>query len=165
MPKIPTYSQLGQRVKDVSPQIGLRADPGIVSSQLAAADFYAKAQDVAYEYYDADKKAEAKSSMYAAEDFDKIYTKKSNKYITEISNKYSLRANEQKVLIGRLHNLSAGKRQDGRNVAFNKQQARRGYNSAISMESNIRAMAVNLPGTTLYRRKNDASSNERNSFA
>tara|TARA_R110000851_G_scaffold11402_1_gene40081 strand:- start:4482 stop:6356 length:1875 start_codon:yes stop_codon:yes gene_type:complete len=170
MPKIPTYDQLGQRVKDVSPQIGLRADPGIVSSQLAAADFYAKAQDVAYEYYDADKKAEAKSSMSAAEneltlvlddhnlkdtstnaeDFDKIYTKKSNKYITEISNKYSLRANEQKVLIGRLHNLSAGKRQDGRNVAFNKQQARRGYNSAISMEANIRAMAVNLPGTPLH---------------
>jgi hypothetical protein len=170
MPKIPTYDQLGQRVKDVSPQIGLRADPGMVNSQLAAADFYAKAQDVAYEYYDADKKAEARSSMSAAEneltliledhnlkdtstnaeDFDKIYTKKANKYITDISNKYSLRANDQKVLVGRLHNLSAGKQQDGRNVAFGKQQAIRGVNSAKNMESNIRAMTVNLPGTPLH---------------
>jgi hypothetical protein len=149
MPKIPTYDQLGQRVKDVSPQIGLRADPGMVNSQLAAADFYAKAQDVAYEYYDADKKAEARSSMSAAEneltlvledhnlkdtstnaeDFDKIYTKKANKYITDISNKYSLRANDQRFS-WKITQLIGWETTRRKKCCFGKQQAIRGVNSA-----------------------------------
>tara|TARA_R100001377_G_scaffold28075_1_gene15139 strand:+ start:5418 stop:8039 length:2622 start_codon:yes stop_codon:yes gene_type:complete len=78
MPKIPTYSQLGQRVKDVSPQIGLRADPGIVNSQLAAADFYAKAQDVAYNFSMAEQ---AENTKAAKSEIKALYNDQSNEVI------------------------------------------------------------------------------------
>ena len=78
MPKIPTYSQLGQRVKDVSPQIGLKADPGLVNSQLAAADFYAKAQDVAYNFSMAEQ---AENTKAAKSEIKALYNDQSNEVI------------------------------------------------------------------------------------
>ena len=78
MPKIPTYDQLGQRVKDVSPQIGLRADPGMVNSQLAAADFYAKAQDVAYNFSMAEQ---AENTKAAKSEIKALYNDQSSEVI------------------------------------------------------------------------------------
>jgi hypothetical protein len=78
MPKIPTYDQLGQRVKDVSPQIGLRADPGMVNSQLAAADFYAKAQDVAYNFSMAEQ---AENTKAAKSEIKALYNDQSSELI------------------------------------------------------------------------------------
>ena len=51
MPKIPTYDQLGQRVKAPTTQFNVRADPqAFVSAQLATGDLFRKASDLAYEF-------------------------------------------------------------------------------------------------------------------
>jgi GTPase len=108
-----------------------------------------------YEYYDADKKAEAKSSIAAAENelnekleiyndtdkttnaetYDKQYKANSTKYINEVSSKYNLRPNEQKLLVARLADLSAGKHQEGRRKVSAKQDAIRGIYSRNSFRS------------------------------
>ena len=50
MPKIPTYDQLGQRVKAPTTQIGLQADQSFVSSALATSAAFQKVGDVAYQF-------------------------------------------------------------------------------------------------------------------
>lgn len=51
MPKIPTYDQLGQRVKAPTTQLGLKADTqAFVGAQLATADLFKKAGDMAYQF-------------------------------------------------------------------------------------------------------------------
>jgi hypothetical protein len=63
MPKIPTYDQLGQRVKAPTTQIGVRADTqAFVGAQLATADLFKKAGDVAYQFGMAEKKAKTETA-------------------------------------------------------------------------------------------------------
>ena len=63
MPKIPTYDQLGQRVKAPTTQIGVRADTqAFVGAQLATADLFKKASDVAYQFGMAEKKAKTETA-------------------------------------------------------------------------------------------------------
>ena len=63
MPKIPTYDQLGQRVKAPTTQIGVTADTqAFVGAQLATADLFKKASDVAYQFGMAEKKAKTETA-------------------------------------------------------------------------------------------------------
>ena len=139
MPKIPTYDQLGQRVKDVSPQIGLRADPGMVNSQLAAADFYAKAQDVAYNFSMAEQKAKTETTkkeltaLYNDESEEIRRNSKAtttNEFQTELEtynkkfekNYYDrgLTKNQVTDIRGTLDLYASSKMQTGKNEAFNR---------------------------------------------
>lgn len=179
MPQIPLYNK-GQGATPVITGTSL-------GSQVSSSAFTSVGQELArfgevagnmmYEYYDADKKAEAKSSIAAAENelnekleiyndtdkttnaetYDKQYKTNSTKYIKEISSKYNLRPNEQKLLVARLADLSAGKHQEGRRKVSAKQDAIRGYSQGTALDRNINAMVTNAVGTPLHEKaKKDA---------
>ena len=179
MPQIPLYNKgLGATGVTTGGSLGPRASAGAftgVGQELAK--FGEVAGNMMYEYYDADKKAEAKSSIAAAENelnekleiyndtdkttnaetYDKQYKTNSTKYIKEISSKYNLRPNEQKLLVARLADLSAGKHQEGRRKVSAKQDAIRGVNQATALDRNINAMVTNAVGTPLHEKaKKDA---------
>ena len=64
MPKIPTYDQLGQRVKAPTTQIGVRADTqAFVGAQLATADLFKKAGNIAYEFGMKEKEENTKAAF------------------------------------------------------------------------------------------------------
>jgi hypothetical protein len=64
MPKIPTYDQLGQRVKAPTTQIGVRADSqAFVGAQLATADLFKKAGNIAYEFGMKEKEENTKAAF------------------------------------------------------------------------------------------------------
>ena len=174
MPQIPLYNK-GQGATPVITGTSL-------GSQVSSSAFTSVGQELArfgevagnmmYEYYDADKKAEAKSSIAAAENelnekleiyndtdkttnaetYDKQYKTNSTKYIKEISSKYNLRPNEQKLLVARLADLSAGKHQEGRRKVSAKQDAIRGYSQGTALDRNINAMVTNAVGTPLHEK-------------
>jgi hypothetical protein len=174
MPQIPLYNKgLGSTGVTTGGSLGPRASTGAftgVGQELAK--FGEVAGNMMYEYYDADKKAEAKSSIAAAENelnekleiyndtdkttnaetYDKQYKANSTKYINEVSSKYNLRPNEQKLLVARLADLSAGKHQEGRRKVSAKQDAIRGYNQGTALDRNINAMVTNAVGTPLHEK-------------
>lgn len=174
MPQIPLYNKgLGATGVTTGGSLGPRASAGAftgVGQELAK--FGEVAGNMMYEYYDADKKAEAKSSIAAAENelnekleiyndtdkttnaetYDKQYKAKSKIYINEVSSKYNLRPNEQKLLVARLADLSAGKHQEGRRKVSAKQDAIRGNNQGTALDRNINAMVTNAVGTPLHEK-------------
>jgi hypothetical protein len=148
MPQIPLYNKgLGATGVTTGGSLGPRASSGAftgVGQELAK--FGEVAGNIMYDFYDADKKAEAKTATAEAEnkliaalnkhnledtttsmeEYDSVFKKKQSDLIKRISSDYKLRPNEQKVLIARLGDLSAGKKQQGRGQAFSKQQVIRG---------------------------------------
>ena len=78
MPKIPTYDQLGQRVKAPATQLGLRADPALASSALATADAFNRASDVAYQFGMKEKEENTKA---AYNELQALYTDEANDLI------------------------------------------------------------------------------------
>jgi hypothetical protein len=174
MPQIPLYNKgLGATGVTTGGSLGPRASAGAftgVGQELAK--FGEVAGNMMYEYYDADKKAEAKSSIAAAENelnekleiyndtdkttnaetYDTQYKANSTKYINEVSSKYNLRPNEQKLLVARLADLSAGKHQEGRRKVSAKQDAIRGNNQGTALDRNINAMVTNAVGTPLHEK-------------
>ena len=178
MPQIPLYNKgAGASPTITGTSLGSQVSSGAFTSVgQELAKFGEVAGNMMYEYYDADKKAEAKSSIAAAENelnekleiyndtdkttnaetYDKQYKAKSKIYINEVSSKYNLRPNEQKLLVARLADLSAGKHQEGRRKVSAKQDAIRGYSQATALKRNINAMVTNAVGTPLHEiaRKN-----------
>jgi hypothetical protein len=148
MPKIPLYNKgLGSTGVTSGGSLGPRASAGAftgVGQQVAR--FGEAAGDIMFKYYDADKKAAAKTAIadaenelvkeldthidqdksVDAEEFDKNYTKFSNKKIQDISGKYNLRPNEQKALIAKLGDLSAGAQLKGRQETYTRRDQIRG---------------------------------------
>ena len=179
MPQIPLYNKgAGASPTITGTSLGSQVSSGAFTSVgQELAKFGEVAGNMMYEYYDADKKAEAKSSIAAAENelnekleiyndtdkttnaetYDKQYKTNSTKYIKEISSKYNLRPNEQKLLVARLADLSAGKHQEGRRKVSAKQDAIRGVNQGTALDRNINAMVTNAVGTPLHEKaKKDA---------
>ena len=179
MPQIPLYNKgAGASPTITGTSLGSQVSSGAFTSVgQELAKFGEVAGNMMYEYYDADKKAEAKSSIAAAENelnekleiyndtdkttnaetYDKQYKAKSKIYINEVSSKYNLRPNEQKLLVARLADLSAGKHQEGRRKVSAKQDAIRGVNQATALNRNINAMVTNAVGTPLHEKaKKDA---------
>ena len=179
MPQIPLYNKgAGASPTITGTSLGSQVSSGAFTSVgQELAKFGEVAGNMMYEYYDADKKAEAKSSIAAAENelnekleiyndtdkttnaetYDKQYKTNSTKYIKEISSKYNLRPNEQKLLVARLADLSAGKHQEGRRKVSAKQDAIRGYSQGTALDRNINAMVTNAVGTPLHEKaKKDA---------
>ena len=148
MPKIPLYNKgLGSTGITSGGSLGPRASAGAftgVGQQVAK--FGEAAGDIMFKYYDADKKAAAKTAIadaenelvkeldthidkdksVDAEEFDKNYTKFSNKKIQDIAGKYNLRPNEQKALIAKLGDLSAGAQLKGRQETYTRRDQIRG---------------------------------------
>ena len=148
MPKIPLYNKgLGSTGVTSGGSLGPRASSGAftgVGQELAK--FGEAAGNIMYEFYDADKKAAAKTAIadaenqlvkeldthidqdksVDAEEFDKNYTKFSNKKIQDIAGKYNLRPNEQKALIAKLGDLSAGAQLKGRQETYTRRDQIRG---------------------------------------
>ena len=179
MPQIPLYNKgAGASPTITGTSLGSQVSSGAFTSVgQELAKFGEVAGNMMYEYYDADKKAEAKSSIAAAENelnekleiyndtdkttnaetYDKQYKTNSTKYINEVSSKYNLRPNEQKLLVARLADLSAGKHQEGRRKVSAKQDAIRGDNQGTALDRNINAMVTNAVGTPLHEKaKKDA---------
>ena len=148
MPKIPLYNKgLGSTGVTSGGSLGPRASAGAftgVGQELAK--FGEAAGNIMYEFYDADKKAAAKTAIadaenelvkeldthidndksVTAEEFDTNYTKFSNKKIQDIAGKYNLRPNEQKALIAKLGDLSAGAQLKGRQETYTRRDQIRG---------------------------------------
>ena len=174
MPQIPLYNKgAGASPTITGTSLGSQVSSGAFTSVgQELAKFGEVAGNMMYEYYDADKKAEAKSSIAAAENelnekleiyndtdkttnaetYDKQYKAKSKIYINEVSSKYNLRPNEQKLLVARLADLSAGKHQEGRRKVSAKQDAIRGVNQGTALDRNINAMVTNAVGTPLHEK-------------
>lgn len=148
MPQIPLYNKgLGSTGVTTGGSLGPRASSGAFTGVgQEVAKFGQVAGDIMRDFYDADKKAEAKTATAEAEnkliveldkhnledtttsmeEYDRVFKKKQSDLVNKISSDYKLRPYEQKALIARLGDLSAGKKQQGRGQAFSKQQVMRG---------------------------------------
>ena len=148
MPQIPLYNKgLGSTGVTTGGSLGPRASSGAftgVGQELAK--FGEVAGNMMYDFYDADKKAEAKTATAQAEnkliaeldkhnledtttsmeEYDTVFKNKQSELVKKISSEYKLRPNEQKTLVARLGDLSAGKQQQGRSQAYGKQEYIRG---------------------------------------
>jgi len=140
MPKIPTYDQLGQRVKAPTTQIGVRADTqAFVGAQLATADLFKKAGDIAYQFGMAEKKAKTETaytelkSMYndganqllnnskatTAEEFEKELKDYNTKFERNYS-KFNLTPNQTRDLKNSLSTFVDSARLTGKDNAFKR---------------------------------------------
>ncbi len=152
MPKIPTYDQLGQRVKAPTTQFNVRADPqAFVGAQLATGDLFRKAGDVAYQFGMKEKEENTKAafaelktqynnevndlirnskakSTQEAEDELKDYNKKFEKNYA----KKGLTPNQLKSIKTQMILHQGSKMQVGKNLAFDRG---RDYNSTLHKNS------------------------------
>ena len=152
MPKIPTYDQLGQRVKAPTTQIGVRADTqAFVGAQLATADLFKKAGNIAYEFGMKEKEENTKAafaelktqynnevndlirnskatSTLEAENELKNYNKKFERNYT----KKNLTPNQLKSIKTQMILHQGNKMQVGKNLAFDRG---RDYNSTLHNNS------------------------------
>ena len=154
MPKIPTYDQLGQRVKAPTTQIGVRADTqAFVGAQLATADLFKKAGNIAYEFGMKEKEENTKAafaelktqynnevndlirnskatSTLEAEDELKDYNRKFERNYA----KKNLTPNQLKSIKTQMILHQGNKMQVGKNLAFDRG---RDYNSTLHNNSLI----------------------------
>ena len=152
MPKIPTYDQLGQRVKAPTTQFNVRANPqAFVGAQLATADLFKKAGDVAYQFGMKEKEENTKAafaelktqynnevndlirnskatSTQEAEDELKLYNKNFEKNYA----KKGLTRNQLKSIKTQMILHQGSKMQVGKNLAFDRG---RDYNSTLHKNS------------------------------
>jgi len=152
MPKIPTYDQLGQRVKAPTTQFGVRADTqAFVGAQLATADLFKKAGNIAYEFGMKEKEENTKAafaelktqynnevndlirnskatSTLEAENELKNYNKKFERNYT----KKNLTPNQLKSIKTQMILHQGNKMQVGKNLAFDRG---RDYNSTLHNNS------------------------------
>lgn len=154
MPKIPTYDQLGQRVKAPTTQIGVRADTqAFVGAQLATADLFKKAGNLAYEFGMKEKEENTKAAFnelktqYNNEVNDLIRNDKStstveiqdklnlfNKNFEKNYAKKNLTPNQLKSIKTQMILHQGNKMQVGKNLAFDRG---RDYNSTLHNNSLI----------------------------
>jgi len=140
MPKIPTYNQLGQRVKAPTTQIGVRADTqAFVGAQLATADLFKKAGNIAYEFGMKEKEENTKAAFaelktqYNNEVNDLIRNSKATStleaenelkdYNTKFERNYAkknLTPNELKSIKTQMILHQGNKMQVGKNLAFDR---------------------------------------------
>ena len=140
MPKIPTYDQLGQRVKAPTTQIGVRADTqAFVGAQLATADLFKKAGNIAYEFGMKEKEENTKAAFaelktqYNNEVNDLIRNSKATStleaenelkdYNTKFERNYAkknLTPNELKSIKTQMILHQGNKMQVGKNLAFDR---------------------------------------------
>jgi len=148
MPKIPTYDQLGQRVKAPTTQIGVRADTqAFVGAQLATADLFKKAGNIAYEFGMKEKEENTKAAFaelktqYNNEVNDLIRNSKArstldaenelkdyNRRFEKNYAKKNLTPNELKSIKTQMLLHQGAKMQVGKNLAFDRG---RDYNSTL----------------------------------
>ena len=154
MPKIPTYDQLGQRVKAPTTQFGARADTqAFVGAQLATADLFKKAGNLAYEFGMKEKEENTKAAFnelktqYNDEVNDLIRNDKStstveiqdklnlfNKKFERNYAKKNLTPNQLKSIKTQMILHQGNKMQIGKNLAFDRG---RDYNSTLHNNSLI----------------------------
>jgi hypothetical protein len=154
MPKIPTYDQLGQRVKAPTTQIGVRADTqAFVGAQLATADLFKKAGNIAYEFGMKEKEENTKAAFaelktqYNNEVNDLIRNSKAtstleaqnelNQFNTKFEKNYAkknLTPNQLKSIKTQMILHQGNKMQVGKNLAFDRG---RDYNSTLHNNSLI----------------------------
>lgn len=152
MPKIPTYDQLGQRVKAPTTQIGVRADTqAFVGAQLATADLFKKAGNIAYEFGMKEKEENTKAAFaelktqYNNEVNDLIRNSKAtstleaenelidyNKKFERNYAKKNLTPNQLKSIKTQMILHQGNKMQVGKNLAFDRG---RDYNSTLHNNS------------------------------
>jgi len=140
MPKIPTYDQLGQRVKAPTTQIGVRADSqAFVGAQLATADLFKKAGNIAYEFGMKEKEENTKAAFaelktqYNNEVNDVIRNSKATstleaenelkEFNTKFEKKYAkknLTPNQLKSIKTQMILHQGNKMQAGKNLAFDR---------------------------------------------
>jgi hypothetical protein len=148
MPKIPTYDQLGQRVKAPTTQIGVRADTqAFVGAQLATADLFKQAGNIAYEFGMKEKEENTKAAFaelktqYNNEVNDLIRNSKAtstleaqnelidyNKKFEKNYAKKNLTPNQLKSIKTQMVLHQGAKMQVGKNLAFDRG---RDYNSTL----------------------------------
>jgi hypothetical protein len=148
MPKIPTYDQLGQRVKAPTTQFGVRADTqAFVGAQLATADLFKKASDLALEFGMKEKEENTKAAFaelktqYNNEVNDVIRNSKArstleaenelkqfNKNFEINYSKKNLTPNQLKSIKTQMILHQGAKMQVGKNLAFDRG---RDYNSTL----------------------------------
>lgn len=174
MPKIPLYNKgLGSTGVTSGGSLGPRASAGAftgVGQELAK--FGEAAGNIMYEFYDADKKAAAKTAIadaenelvkeldthidndksVTAEEFDTNYTKFSNKKIQDISSKYKLRPNEQRAMIAKLGDLSAGVQLKGRQQTYTRRDQIRGISVNDTLTRLRGTMASSTPGNPIFEK-------------
>ena len=154
MPKIPTYDQLGQRVKAPTTQIGVRADTqAFVGAQLATADLFKKAGNIAYEFGMKEKEENTKAAFaelktqYNNEVNDLIRNSKArstldaenelkdyNRRFEKNYAKKNLTPNQLKSIKTQMLLHQGNKMQTGKNLAFDRG---RDYNSTLHNNSLI----------------------------
>jgi len=154
MPKIPTYDQLGQRVKAPTTQIGVRADTqAFVGAQLATADLFKQAGNIAYEFGMKEKEENTKAAFaelktqYNNEVNDLIRNSKArstldaenelkdyNRRFEKNYAKKNLTPNQLKSIKTQMLLHQGNKMQTGKNLAFDRG---RDYNSTLHNNSLI----------------------------
>src|SRR6056300_1263737 len=154
MPKIPTYDQLGQRVKAPTTQIGVRADTqAFVGAQLATTDLFKNAGNIAYEFGMKEKEENTKAeftelkTQYNNEVNDLIRNSKAtstleaqnelNQFNTKFEKNYAkknLTPNQLKSIKTQMILHQGNKMQVGKNLAFDRG---RDYNSTLHNNSLI----------------------------
>ena len=154
MPKIPTYDQLGQRVKAPTTQIGVRADTqAFVGAQLATADLFKQAGNIAYEFGMKEKEENTKAAFaelktqYNNEVNDLIRNSKArstldaenelkdyNRRFEKNYAKKNLTPNQLKSIKTQMILHQGNKMQVGKNLAFDRG---RDYNSTLHNNSLI----------------------------
>lgn len=174
MPQIPLYNKgLGSTGLTTGGSLGPRASAGAFTGVgQEVAKFGEVAGNIMFEFYDADKKAAAKTAIadaenelvkeldthidqdksVDAEEFDNNYTKFSNKKIQDIAGKYNLRPNEQKALIAKLGDLSAGAQLKGRQETYTRRDQIRGISVGDTLTRLKSAMASTLPGNPVHEK-------------
>ena len=174
MPQIPLYNKgLGSTGVTTGASLGPRASAGAFTGVgQEVAKFGEAAGNIMFEFYDADKKAAAKTAIadaenelvkeldthidqdksVDAEEFDNNYTKFSNKKIQDIAGKYNLRPNEQKALIAKLGDLSAGAQLKGRQETYTRRDQIRGISVGDTLTRLKSAMASTLPGNPVHEK-------------
>lgn len=174
MPRIPLYNKgLGSTGVTSGGSLGPRASAGAftgVGQQLAR--FGESAGQIMFDFYDADQKAAAKTAMADAEnelvkeldthidndksvtaqEFDTNYTKFSNKKIQDISSKYKLRPNEQRAMIAKLGDLSAGVQLKGRQQTYTRRDQIRGISVNDTLTRLRSTMASSTPGNPIFEK-------------
>ena len=154
MPKIPTYDQLGQRVKAPTTQIGVTADTqAFVGAQLATADLFKQAGNIAYEFGMKEKEENTKAAFaelktqYNNEVNDLIRNSKArstldaenelkdyNRRFEKNYAKKNLTPNQLKSIKTQMLLHQGNKMQTGKNLAFDRG---RDYNSTLHNNSLI----------------------------
>lgn len=152
MPKIPTYDQLGQRVKAPTTQIGVTADTqAFVGAQLATADLFKQAGNIAYEFGMKEKEENTKAAFaelktqYNNEVNDLIRNSKAtstleaedelkdyNRRFERNYAKKNLTPNQLKSIKTQMILHQGNKMQVGKNLAFDRG---RDYNSTLHNNS------------------------------